>query len=224
MDGPHTPCLGFGCKAQLGNPADGCVHCISGKRSVRRHLHAPTSWLCAAAKACAEKGRPQACVEASPFSIRIETITLRMVHTLRQYLESLSFCLSRLDGGFFILTNLKLDARILLSIHVDDILLIGTHTLIPQLKEEMKECLEMHDLGEALLYLGMSIEGEQEKRSILLSQSHYVQTVLERFKMHEANPVSTPMDPKIRLVKAQTTMNHATRPSTRACSVASYIW
>jgi len=53
---------------------------------------------------------------------------------------------------------MKLDTRIILSIHVDDILLIGTHTLIAQLKEEMKERFEMHDLGEASLYLGMSIE------------------------------------------------------------------
>jgi hypothetical protein len=65
----------------------------------------------------------------------------------------------------------------------------------------MKERFEMYDLGEASLYLGMSIEREDEKRSILLSQSHYVQTVLERFKMHEANPVSTPLDPKVRLAK-----------------------
>jgi len=132
---------------------------------------------------------------------RLKQSPYEWYHTLRQYLESLSLCLSRLDGGFFIFTNMKLDIRIILSIHVDDILLIGTHMLIALLKEEMKECFEMHDLGEASLYLGMSIEREQEKRSILLSQSHYVQTVLDRFKMHEANPVSTPMDPKIRLVK-----------------------
>jgi len=123
-------------------------------------------------------------------------------HTLRQYLKSLSFHLSRLDGGFFIFTSEKQPhTRVILSIYVDDILLLGTYTLISQLKEEMKERFEIHDLGEALLYLGMSIEREQEKRFILLGQSHYVQTVLERFKMHESNPVSTPVDPKICLVK-----------------------
>jgi len=57
----------------------------------------------------------------------------------------------------------------------------------------------MLDLGKASLYLGMSIE--REKSSIRLSQAQYIQTVLERLKMHETNSVSTPPDPKVCLLK-----------------------
>jgi hypothetical protein len=66
---------------------------------------------------------------------RLKQSPYEWYYTLRQYLEFLSFDLSRLDGGFFIFTSEKQPhTHVILSIYIDDILLLGTHSLIAELK------------------------------------------------------------------------------------------
>ena len=36
---------------------------------------------------------------------------------------------------------------------------------------------------------------------INLSQENYIKNILEKFKMRECNPASTPLDPRIKLTK-----------------------
>ena len=139
-------------------------------------------------------------------------------HTLRQYLQSLSYTLSRLDGGFFMFYNKEKNTRLILSIYVDDILLIGTRSLIAQMKEEMCNRFEMHDLGKAATYLSLNIEQMPDK-SILLHQAQYIDTVLRRFKMDEANSVSTPLDSKARLIKRK---DDSEDPADEACDKEQY--
>jgi len=47
------------------------------------------------------------------------------------------------------------------------------------------------------MLLGAKIE--QGDHSITLSQAHYINKLLDKFGMQDANPVSTPMDPNIKL-------------------------
>ncbi|CAM8876363.1 unnamed protein product [Rhodiola kirilowii] len=56
----------------------------------------------------------------------------------------------------------------------------------------------MKDMGEANVILGIRIK--RENKSIALSQSHYVEKVLKKFNYLNCSPVSTPMDPCVKLL------------------------
>ena len=59
----------------------------------------------------------------------------------------------------------------------------------------------MTDLGPAHMYLGMEITRDYTSNTLSLNQQKYIQVVLNRFKMTDCNPVSTPMETGIKLSK-----------------------
>jgi transposase InsO family protein len=113
-------------------------------------------------------------------------------HTLRVFLVELGFVISRVDGGFFILV--KDDTTLILSVYVDDMLMVGSRNLIDDLKKRLTARFDMHDLGQASFYLGMQLQFDGG--FVYLSQHAYVEKVLERFGMSEVRPIGTPMDVK----------------------------
>ncbi|CAM8997347.1 unnamed protein product [Rhodiola kirilowii] len=56
----------------------------------------------------------------------------------------------------------------------------------------------MKDMGEADVILGIRIK--RENKGIALSQSHYAEKVLKKFNCLNCSPVSTPMDPNMKLL------------------------
>ncbi|CAM8993242.1 unnamed protein product [Rhodiola kirilowii] len=56
----------------------------------------------------------------------------------------------------------------------------------------------MKDMGEADVILGIRIK--RENKGLTLSQSHYVEKVLKKFNCLNCSPVSTPMDPNVKLL------------------------
>ena len=61
-----------------------------------------------------------------------------------------------------------------------------------QKKKELTDRFEMTDMGEVKRILGIDVQRDYEQGTLAISQEHYVNTLLERFGMQEANPVSTP--------------------------------
>ena len=61
----------------------------------------------------------------------------------------------------------------------------------------------MKDLGELHFCLGIRIQRNRGERSIMLSQTSYIDNVLARFGMTDCKPAATPMDPGLRLTAAQ---------------------
>jgi hypothetical protein len=51
----------------------------------------------------------------------------------------------------------------------------------------------MTDLGEIQSYLGVNITRDRANRTMDIDQKEYVQTIVERFGMRDANPVYTPL-------------------------------
>jgi hypothetical protein len=120
--------------------------------------------------------------------------------TIKDFLVTLGFVVSKLEGGFFILRQAEHERfRLLMVIYVHDLLLIGEPAFVSQIKEEMKRRFDMHDLGAVDFYLGMKIE--RGSGFIDLSQSVFINTILHRFGMQDAKPVGTPMDAKLKLQK-----------------------
>ena len=58
----------------------------------------------------------------------------------------------------------------------------------------------MKDLG-AAKKLGMRITRDQKNHKLTLSQGEYISKVLERFRMQNAKPVSTPLASHFKLSK-----------------------
>ncbi|CAB1114304.1 unnamed protein product [Ectocarpus sp. CCAP 1310/34] len=82
---------------------------------------------------------------------------------------------------------------VILTVYVDDILIIGgDQQLVDQKKKELTDRFEMTDMGEVKRILGIDVQRDYEQGTLAISQEHYVNTLLERFGMQEANPVSTP--------------------------------
>ena len=91
---------------------------------------------------------------------------------------------------------------IFLSLYVDDMLVAGSNMQeINVLKRKLANSFVMKDLGAAKQILGMRITRDRKNRKLTLSQSEYIEKVLERFKMQDAKLVSTPLDNHFKLTK-----------------------
>ena len=64
---------------------------------------------------------------------------------------------------------------------------------------ELKTKFEINVIGEPSMLLGMQVTRNYEKRTIMLSQTHYIDAMLTRFGLEGANPVHTPLDPNVNL-------------------------
>ena len=64
-------------------------------------------------------------------------------------------------------------------------------------EKDLKAHFDVKSLGQPNLLLGMKIH--QTDHTITLSQTHYIDILLEKFGLTNANPVSTPMDVNVKL-------------------------
>ena len=94
-----------------------------------------------------------------------------------------------------------------LVLYVDGILLVGND--IPTLQKTktwLGSCFSMKDLGEATYILGIKIYRDRSKRIIGLSQSTYIDKVLNKFNIQDSKRGFLPMSHGISLNKTQCPM------------------
>jgi len=87
--------------------------------------------------------------------------------TVKEFVISIGFMASHVDGGLFVLHNQ--DQHIVLAtvvLYVDDLLIIANEASIGQIKDQMKKRFRIHDLGSVSIYLGMNIELNREHHTI----------------------------------------------------------
>ena len=93
---------------------------------------------------------------------------------------------------------------IFLILYVDDILIIGNDiSSLQAMKAWLNGSFSMKDLGDASYILGIKIYRDRYRRLIGLSQSAYIDKVLERFKMENAKKGFLPILSGVPLSKAQ---------------------
>jgi len=85
----------------------------------------------------------------------------------------------------------------ILLVWVDDLINFSNDT--NRVERELKTKFEINVIGEPSILLGMKINRDEEKKTISLSQTHYIDSLLERFGLANANTVSTPMDLNVNL-------------------------
>jgi hypothetical protein len=88
----------------------------------------------------------------------------------------------------------------ILFIWVDDIISIASSDARNEAVErDLASKFEIKAIGRPSMILGINIRQDGDTGSISLSQAAYIDTLLERFGLTNANPVSTPLDPNVNL-------------------------
>ena len=119
---------------------------------------------------------------------------------LHTTLQSMGF--KRLDSDRSIYVYVKDDLRIIVPIFIDDITLASkSSAAIDKAVHDLSQHFKLRDLGPTKFLLGVEIIRDRSKHTLALSQRQYIIDMLERFKMSDCKPVSTPMTPGLHLTK-----------------------
>ena len=120
--------------------------------------------------------------------------------TLSKTLFDLGFKCAEADPGVF---YLKQDNNMVVyAIHVDDCVTTGsTQGLIDHYKRMVSTRFALTDLGPIHYLLGIGVTRDRKARTISLSQTAYIDSLLERFGLSDAKPLAVPADPNIELSK-----------------------
>ena len=143
---------------------------------------------------------------------------LRLVKTLyglkqagRRWYQMLVWIMTKLgfsrcggDQAVFFRRCEKTNVLIIVLVHVDDCSIVGkTKALVNRFKVEIAKFVDITDLGDLHWILGIEVRRIREERKLLLSQKSYIDSILRRYGFEDLKPISTPMDPNIRLTSAQ---------------------
>ena len=111
--------------------------------------------------------------------------------TLSTYLLNHDFIRGTIDKTLFIKKEKK--AILLVQIYVDDIIFGSTQDkMCKDFEELMHQRFKMSSMGELTFFLGLQVK--QQQTGIFISQSKYVNDILNKFGFKDAKVASTPME------------------------------
>ncbi len=123
--------------------------------------------------------------------------------TLDQHLQSLHFKPTNADPCIYI--QKQGGNLLIVSVYVDDCLIIGTRDAVNQTKQSLAAKFKIKDLGPVSSILGVEIIRDQQRGTLKLRQSGHIEALLTQFNMANCKPVSTPMVPGLALSKIEAT-------------------
>jgi hypothetical protein len=89
---------------------------------------------------------------------------------------------------------------IVMAVHVDDCTIAtSSMELMGQVKLKISSRVQVVDMGPIHWMLGLEVTRNRESRTISLSQSSYINSIIRRFHFDDLKPVSTPMEPHANL-------------------------
>lgn len=119
---------------------------------------------------------------------------------LNQVLIKMGFISSSADPCIYVLKKGR--EKVIVAVYVDDILIAYSQEKLEKfVKQKLAESFEIRDLGKINYCLGINFEIKED--SISLCQTEYLKRMLQRFDMIDCKPVTTPMEPGLRLEKAK---------------------
>jgi len=120
---------------------------------------------------------------------------------LDDFLKSQGFDNIDLDACHYLLMD---DGEIIIVlVYVDDLPLVASSlAAIYKIKDALRKRFEMQDLGEAKVILGLEMRRDKALGTLKLSQGKYAGQVLEKFGIAECNPIGTPLEVGLQLVKS----------------------
>ena len=88
----------------------------------------------------------------------------------------------------------------IIAVYVDNLILMAeTVQEMEEMKEGLASTFRMKDIGELCFCLGINFE--RNDKGISLCQKQYLMKLLAKYRLSEANTVSTPMDLNVKLGK-----------------------
>ena len=74
-------------------------------------------------------------------------------------------------------------------------------SFIKSIKHRLSLEYEMTDLGNVSRFLGLQIRCDRSKKLLLVDQTEYIQTVLDRFQMSDCKSARTPLPAGVKIQK-----------------------
>lgn len=115
-----------------------------------------------------------------------------------KFLSDLGFQQTSSDPCIF----MKQDSSslVIIAVNVDDLVILAERLQdLNRVKHELGLRFEMKDLGILHFCLGISVEQTHDRTRISIHQKKYINDMLDKFGLSNANPVSTPSDPNVKL-------------------------
>ena len=85
------------------------------------------------------------------------------------------------------------DSKTYIVLYVDDLLIAGNSLeRVNNVKDLLNGNFKMKDLGEANMFIGIKITRNRMDRKLFLDQSRYIRSVLDKYRMADCNPYSSP--------------------------------
>lgn len=132
-------------------------------------------------------------------------------NTIKPVLESVEVTVSPSDNGIF--SGVVNGSIVLLGIYVDDLFIASESlSVLRNVKSKLDAEFAMKDMGIIKHYLDMDIHYLREEGKVVMSQSHFVSEILDRFSMSSCKPAKTPMESKVILrphIDGETTIMQA---------------
>ena len=121
-------------------------------------------------------------------------------HTLDNRLKEMGFKQAPCDPCLYLLSDSEGELFVV-GVYVDDIILGGKSVdKMITTKKELNEKFKMKDLGPLHHFLGVKIIQDQLTGVTWIGQPSYTEKILQKYGMHDSKPVSSPVNPDIKLV------------------------
>ncbi len=136
-------------------------------------------------------------MQTEKINIRLKQSPHCWSKTFTEFMKNIGFKQSTSDPCVFVKSQQELE---ILAVYVDDLILV-TESMesMKEMKLPLKKCYKMKDMGELSYILGISVIQDKEKNCVFLHQKHYIEAILQKYGMHDANPVATPTDENVKL-------------------------
>lgn len=142
---------------------------------------------------------------------------------LNKALISAHFSRSNADPSIF--TRLDGNNISIIAVHIDDMAIAAsTPDLIERIKKEIASHFEITDLGELTQIVGLEIARDRGRRTLFLSQKQYVNKILLKLGLENANPASTPVDTHAKLVPMDATADPEIDPFNYQTAIGSLMY
>jgi len=118
----------------------------------------------------------------------------------RNYMASIGFTEATADPCVYVRNTRELS---IVAVYVDDLILVSeTQEEMIKIKESLFFKFNMKDMGKLHYILGISVIQDVDQNCLWLHQEHYINNMLQKYGMTDANPASTPADVNVKLQKS----------------------
>ena len=118
------------------------------------------------------------------------------------FMSSKGFSANSPDPCTCVFTKADCGCVSIVAVYVDDLIIITkTSEEMEEIKDTLAKQFKMKDLGKLHFCLGISVHHDQETSRLWIHQRQYITSMLKKYGLAEANPVSIPADPNVTLEK-----------------------